>query len=340
MSLRSEDNLVHMPRLLDFLIRFLHRSKVFPDLEGEYLRALEITKQGLVQLPNSAAFMKAVPDKLAAGCTGCWGRKAMTYKFVDIGPDDSVEPVGAAEAKTQSKTEKSNTPTGDDKDDNDGWGGGGNSTWGDAEANADADAEVMNAWSSDQLVQLAWDSEEKRQPMLRLLGPTAFPLTHTTGVVERSMRRIKSIQPPNNNTPRAQGRPGPDPAAVEFDLDRHFSKIVLEPMLDWDNDEAPVYSSPTIITESSRGPVIGYDVPAAATQGSGVKPHDPKNDDIIVLIEKHVAELLCEGMGVAGAWVQIVRQNSVKNKKGKAYKVYWYLEEVALITTSFWSFYA
>ena len=307
---------------------------MFPDLEREYLRALEITKQGLVQLPNSAAFMKAVPDKLAAGCTGCWGRKAMTYKFIDIRPDDSVEPVAATESKTQSTTEKSNTPPGED---NGGWGGGGNSTWGDADV--DADADNMNAWSSDQLVELAWDSGVKRQPMLGLFGPTAFPLTHTTGVVERSMRRIKSIQPPNNNTPKAQVRPGPDPAAVEFDLDRHFSKIILEPMLDWDNDEAPVYSSPSIITESSRGPVVGYDVPATATKWSGVKPHDPKNDDIIVLIEKHVAELLREGMGVAGAWVQIVRENpQVKNKKGKVYKTYWYLEEVALVTTSFWLF--
>lgn len=301
---------------------------MFPDLEQEYRRALEITKAGLVQLPNSATFMKAIPDKLATGSTGCWGRMAVTYKFMDIGADNSAPTVKTAEPEDQAKTNNST--------DNEGWGGGcGDSSWGDA----DADAGAMNAWSSDQLEQLAWETEEKQQPIFSILGPTVFPLTHTTGVVERSMRRIKSINPPNNNPPKSHGRPdgGPDPTGVEIDLDHHFSKILLSPMPDWDHGEAPVYSSPTIM-ETSRGAVVGDGV-----AGSGLKPHDPNNDDIVVLVESQHANLLREGMGLAGTWVQIVRQNAevAKKKKGKVKTptVYWYLEEVSFVTASFWSFF-
>ena len=313
-SLRSEDNLFHMPRLLAFLVNFLLRSKVFPDLEQEYRRTLEITKAGLVQLPNSANFMKAIPDQLATGCTGCWGRKALTHQFIDI---------GTVPAEVQPK-KKTTGLSASNSADNGGWGdGGGDSNWG------KADDDGMNAWSSDQLEQLAWESEEKQQPLFSILGPTAFPLTHTTGVVERSMRRIKSIQPPNNNPPKSQGRPEgePDPTGVEIELDHQFSKILLAPMLDWDRGEAPVYSSPTIM-ESSRG--------------AGLKAHDPNNDDITVLVESKQADLLREGMGVAGTWVQIARQNTqVIKKKGKSKKppVYWYLEEVSFVTASFWSFF-
>jgi hypothetical protein len=301
---------------------------VFPDLEKEYRQTLEITKSGLVQLPNSANFMKAIPDKLATGCIGCWGAKAVTYQFINIGTDSSAPTVAAEKPEV-----KSMKKTTDNSADNGGWGdGGGNSNWG----NVDADA--MNAWSSDQLEQLAWESEEKQQPLFSILGPTSLPLTHTTGVVERSMRRIKSIQPPNNNPPKSQGRPagGPDPTGVEIELDGHFSKIILAPMLDWDHGEAPVYSSPTIM-ESSRGAIVGDGVP-----GSGLKPHDPNNDDIVVLVESKHANLLREGMGIAGTWVQIARQDTqVIKKKGKSKKppIYWYLEEVSFVTASFWSFF-
>lgn len=302
---------------------------MFPDLEQEYRRTLEITKAGLVQLPNSATFMKAIPDKLATGCIGCWGRKAITYKFMDMGNAVTVT------TEVQAKKETIDILSATNSADNGGWGGGGgDSNWGDA----DVDAGAMNAWTSDQLEQMAWETEEKQQPIFSILGPTVFPLTHTTGVVERSMRRIKSINPPNNNPPKSQGLPdgGPNPTGVEIDLDHHFSKILLSPMPDWDHGEAPIYSSPTIM-ETSRGAVVGDGV-----SGSGLKPHDPNNDDIVVLVESQHANLLREGMGLAGTWVQIVRQNAqVTKKKGKAKKptVYWYLEEVAFVTASFWSFF-
>lgn len=331
--IRSEENLFHIPRLLDFLIRFLLRSKVFPDLELEYRGALEITKAGLDQLPNIGSFMKAVPDKLGAGCTGCWGRKAMTYQFVDVGAANSAATDKTQETEIQSKAKTTDILSDGVDADDVGWGsGGGNANWG--------DDEVVDAWTSDQLERLAWESEVEVQPMLSVLGPTALPLTHTPGVVERSMRRVKAIHPPNNNPPRGQenSEGGPNPGSVEIDLDRCFSKILLAPMPDWDHGEAPVYASPTIM-ETSRGPVVGDGTPV---KGSGLKPHDPSSDDIIVLIESRNADMLREGMGVAGTWVQIVRKDrQVTKKKGKAKKapVYWYLEEVAFVTASFWSFY-
>ena len=41
-----------------------------------------------------------------------------------------------------------------------------------------------------------WDIGYKVNTMHKLLGPTTLPLTHTTGVVERSTGRIRSVAPP------------------------------------------------------------------------------------------------------------------------------------------------
>jgi len=328
------------------------RSKVFPesDCERRLRRSLDAIKVALLELPNSASFMKLIPDKFGIGCNGCFGKKADGYSFANAGDDFPNTVVADTTAKLseepqeepQVKKQKTDAENSDAADAQGGWGsastgwGSGAGGWGDHPTDA------LNEWSSEQLEQL-WESDEKEQPLFEFLGPSAFPLTHTTGVVERSMRRVKTILAPAPNPPPSQPTPegGPNAMAVEIELDRNFSKLVLAPMPDWDNGEAPVYSKPTILA-SSRGPIIQTDAADDSSGTSaGVKPHDPLNGDITVLVESTQANLLREGMGVGGTWVQLVRQgDQVKKKKGKSKKplVYWYLEEAAFITVSYWSY--
>ncbi|KAG6815568.1 hypothetical protein H0H93_009465 [Arthromyces matolae] len=182
------------------------------------------------------------------------------------------------------------------------------------------------------------------------LGPTAFPLTHTSGIVECSVRRIKSFtEPPALNTiPKSAVTSEPDADAVEVELEKRFAKVVLSPWAGWDDysDEAPHMAKPRIL-ETSVGPingVLGEDgkvepfpttgQPTAGTSeptetsapalAEGPKPHDPFNDEITLLVEPALLPLLSTGMGLGATWVQIARQQDLggeektkKKKKGK-----------------------
>ena len=344
------------------------RSKILPEIERELRRSLEVIKLALTELPNTSSIAKTFPDKFNLAFNACWGQKADGYTMLitdvpENEPENELqsepkEPVDESETKAQkldadiihvphstwptNETPKNPTNTwassGDGGWANDGWGDGGwgataeDSSWG-------QNVEVVeeNPWAS--------LTVDKPESLLSFLGPTALPLTHSTGIVERSMRRIVSItRPPPSvakSPPLADGILKSSPEAVELELDRHFAKIVLAPMIDWDGGEAPVYTRPVILV-TSRGAVVGSDAPAQPTtsvQGSP-QPYNPMGDEITWLIENVSSQIdyLREGMAIGGTWVQLARQgDSVVQKKKKKKSSYWYLDELAIIVPSFWA---
>ncbi|KAJ3994409.1 hypothetical protein F5050DRAFT_521271 [Lentinula boryana] len=174
-----------------------------------------------------------------------------------------------------------------------------------------------------------------------ILGPTALPLTHTSGVVEWSMRRISSIVHPDADIDTTTTIPslkldfpsdGPSASAVEADLSSRLSKVVMEPWLDWENtslDESGDTALPQI-QASSRGRVVVYGKGegisyecdsgvrsnAFALPNNGV-PHDPLNHSITLLVEPESAQLLSVGMGLGATWVQIARRSDLRDEKEK-----------------------
>lgn len=230
-----------------------------------------------------------------------------------------------------------------------GWGGVGGITWTSEELDQAAEEDFGNAWTV---------ADDEKSCILQLLGPTVFPLTHTTGIVEQSLRRITELIPiPTNVPPKTVVSEDdayvPDPAGVEFELERRFPKVVLSPWLNWDGGEMPAYSEPRILN-TSRGPtceppyVANDEVQAASTVATTPKPHDPANDSITVIVHPSVFEKLVKGMCFAGTWVQIVRQAAEpgsaappkKKKKGgkkKGIVNYWYLDDLAGVFPSYWT---
>jgi hypothetical protein len=195
-----------------------------------------------------------------------------------------------------------------------------------------------------------WDAPEVNS-LISLLGPTALPLTHTPGVVEWAVRRIKSftLPPPPNTLPKSPVETEEDPEAVELELERRFAKVVFGPWIGWDQaqDEMPHLAKPRIL-ESSRGPVVGGENAEAApapAPADGPKPHDPLKDDITVLVKPAVLEYMSLGMGLGATWVQIAREQDFaedakkkKKKKSKSKKVadrYWYVDELLMIIPSY-----
>ena len=308
-------------------------------------------------MPNTSRIAKELPDKFSLACNACWGQKADGYLTlaVDVPEDEPKKPVDNTLDEPETKRQKCDTdiaqaPGPDDSEKEnpaqttDTWGSGDNGDWSVPTEGWGQNIEVIeeNPWSL--------CTSEKPESLFPLLGPTALPLTHSTGIVERSMRRILSITRPPLSVPKspplADGVSEPNADAVELELDRCFAKVVLAPMIDWDGGEAPVYTKPVILV-TSQGAVVEGDATSQPTPVQGIPPpHNPASDEITLLIDNNAEQIdhLREGMAIGGTWVQLVRQGgpviAKKKKKGKSKKSissYWYLDELALVVPSFWT---
>ncbi|KAI0758057.1 hypothetical protein C8Q74DRAFT_1373105 [Fomes fomentarius] len=161
-------------------------------------------------------------------------------------------------------------------------------------------------------------------PFVQYLGPTTLPLTHTTGIVERSTRRIKSINipiPPEPSSPK-QNRsqhppsliPAPlaDPEGVEHELEAAFAKMTMVPWHEWDVHEHADVQKPRLL-RNSRGTAVSDDTADAPVvlgregYSTSAAPHNPFKDAITVYLEPSTAELMRVGMGIGATWVQLAR---------------------------------
>ena len=352
---RANANLDCIPRVLHYFVNFLLRSKVLPQIEHQLRRSLEVIALAIIELPNTSNIAKTFPDKFSLACNACWGQKADGYMMLVTSEeepvdDNTLEEPDAKRQKCDTDIPQPATPVEPEKETpaerTDTWGSGGDGDWGAAAEGWGQDIAVIEENSG-------WASLEVDKPesLLSVLGPTVLPLTHLPGIVERSMRRIVSIARPSplvaQSPPLPDGIYEPSADAVELELDRRFTKVVLVPMIDWDGGESPVYTRPAILA-TSRGAVVVQDnqTPASPTQVQGSpQPHNPESDEITLLIDDNVSQIdyLRVGMAIGGTWVQLVRQGEpvvakTKKKKGKSKKSgYWYLDELALIVPSFWT---
>lgn len=203
-----------------------------------------------------------------------------------------------------------------------------------------------------------WETSSKSSLLMKLLGPTVLPLTHTTGIVEQSTRRIKSVIPPPPIAAKSSGGngEGEDPESVEEELERLFAKVVLEP---WVGEESSDIRRP-VIRASSKGSVVPGSLMEDGTKVEGDPPagndakavmHDPLTSEITLFVQPSCAEVLSPGMGMLATWVQLVRQKEKpktesksgekkKRKKGKSgskTKEYWYMEELLVTFPSFYT---
>lgn len=169
--------------------------------------------------------------------------------------------------------------------------------------------------------------------LLSMLGPTSLPLTHRTGIVERSTRRIKEVLLPSAGRKCKQASE-PSAEAVEEDLNTHFARVTLEP---WPLEHLGVQSQidPPEILSSSHGKVD-----LGATASPSFEGHAPLRDTITVLLDPAAAPMLenAIGMGLGATWTQIKRNEGGPGKKGKGKLTsFWYMEGLVHQIPSFWT---
>jgi hypothetical protein len=365
---------------VSFFLRYLIRSRVFPepDYERPIKRALEIVELARLELPNSWKMGRALPDTFSDGCKGIWGSmQTMWVLPTDASPDSTdepeakrqkmVDPEGAASQSPENPntvidvdaetTPESNPPpvggqwgTSAEEGNLEGWGQTTNS-WADTPASPPIEDDEPThtlappIWDASLVdIQATWDIETPT--LLPLLGPSALPLTHTTGIVEQSTRRIVRIEPPR--PPRILAQNAPAAEAVEEDLACRFARLVLAP---WERLDQGMYDAgsdvlPPSVLSTSRGAVVMEDGEEGGESAVGHGAHRPWKDEIAVLVVPKLTDLLIVGMGIGAIWVEIVRDKDAegiyaatkkgKGKKKKEVPKYWYMEQVVHQLPSFY----
>ncbi|KAJ3499243.1 hypothetical protein NMY22_g19529 [Coprinellus aureogranulatus] len=362
---------------------FASATEILLHLHSGLRSAVDIAKQALDELPRTPTISCLLPDKFSEGCTGLWGQKSSI--FAGVGGSNSVACGGKWDASDASDPNSESHPGCRDTA---GWGKTGG--WGDeingnsqtVERLANPEGWAATGWGKND----GWEeklssispheegfassctkrvedgdgesvgtADEPPPFLMGILEPTLLSLTHTTGVVEKSLRKIARLIPARrpNAGQSAMAAIGPqddsnscdkDPGAVESVLGDALPQVIMVPWLHWDGGEFPGYREPMILQDTQR------------TQTSSISAapelrHNPYDDPITVLVEPSVFEQLIPGMGLAGTWVEIIRQQSQSegsqsmlgppSKKRKVVREgstnMWYLEEVGGVFPSYWA---
>ncbi|KAI0089214.1 hypothetical protein BDY19DRAFT_944738 [Irpex rosettiformis] len=197
-----------------------------------------------------------------------------------------------------------------------GWGDAADSTWNVERPPTPAGEDADDGWKITEDFTLE-----------NLLGDTAKLLadTHTTGIVERSTRRVvRVVKPPETKSEPRKAKSG-SAETVEAELENKLAYVVLAPWKKVGNHIASDVTLP-IIQDSSRGD--GF---------------DPSQDEIQVLLDPATCDKLPIGVGLTATWVQLARKDGEKTKQPKksvSGKVgeptkWWYMEQFMATLVSF-----
>lgn len=245
---RSVPNLFNAPRVLFFFFRFVLRNKLLPKHEVGLKKALAVVERAQLELPESSVIAKIIPCEVGLALRDQFGSKAETfqYKILDThhenagdgnaGPRDVNMDDVALEGGEHVDVVR---PAIEDIVEND---QGGDRARKRAklddttqqEAEMDVDEEQAGTWG-------AWDNQASwGEPieasatdwslpvysLSKFLGMDAPPTTHTTGVVEESVRKIISVHVPavKSNTTDT----------LEAQLESKLGRVVLAPWNEWD----------------------------------------------------------------------------------------------------------
>ena len=352
--------------MISFFLRYLIRSNVFPEEEAALKRALELCNLAKKELPATWTLGRAIPDKVSKGLedlntmmtTGMYGRGLV---FDDDGsdeddeadqPDSKKRKLEAAEELfgdevqviDPEKMDLDATAHADAITDNvdvngaevepSGWGVPGeenDATW----KSDDVSGGWGSAWNDNAGVDISGWTATFKNDLFDYLGPTSLPFTHTTGIVERSTRKIVRVirPPPTDATNTKDIKDLSQVEAIEQDFETKMGHVIFAPWVKVGNhvasdilppDILPDSRGAAIIPELTKSDLMNYGIrnggrasmevgPSTTDATSGLYPaFDPKKDEICLVVDPKLLDLFEQsiGMGVCATWVQIARKET------------------------------
>jgi hypothetical protein len=355
----SERNLFIAPTVLHFFLRFMQRNQVFAGFEthtDNLNRAVALAELAIKELPLTARVARILPGMFDAACKECWGYKGSLSMYISTTLDSEdgctstdtpasstigtfEEALKADHAEIVSSDVVLDSLMAKEVLDD---------TFGADDcvnvSSPPADDPWVAAITAGQNTTVSW-TDVKSDSLLTFLGPTQLPLTHTTGVVEFSTRRVKEIMLPET----IDSVPDTPSAAVEQELGSRFARVVLEPWVRTPTDELLDIVRP-IVTSSSRGAVIKdpfADIIDVCDAYSPSDAYNPCRDDLTILVNPASVDCFRAGLGLCGTWVQMARCEDVEGSVSPIDQgtpsvskhprdCFWYLEDVVSIFPSFY----
>ncbi|EED84771.1 predicted protein [Postia placenta Mad-698-R] len=280
----SEQCVHDAPILIGFFINFIICNHILPEHEKGLWCALSVTVLARNELPATFVIGKALLGDFSAGCEALFSNMSvLVYPdpeelLKDMVGVHNIQVITGEQIKDlerrRTRSVKQATRVGGwgsaNNTASDGWGTGSNDQGGDWTT---IDIDDDN-W---QTVGSAWDNGQTPNQLMAFLGPTVFPLTHTAGVMEHSMRYRSKL--PKKKAKRSGAK------KVEDELEGRFARMVLAPL---------------IVEDATKD--------ATVVSGAG-RPHNPFKDEITVLLDPSVAVKMIVGMGLSATWVQLARQD-------------------------------
>ncbi|KAJ7034348.1 hypothetical protein C8F04DRAFT_1234380 [Mycena alexandri] len=304
----ADRNLVYTPHLMRFFVNYLLRNRVFDDdkaAERSLKSALDTIDAAAAELPLTAKLAKALPDEFSSACKAWWGRRAdgepemgaeVDAEFESKLKEENVEVIRQADVPlpppsaddddaTLDPPDSLSAPLAPEAEERGAAYDPASFTPIPAPAPEDAAAWENGGEAPDP----ASDWAPPPAPSLAALGLSALEHSHTPGVVEWSVRRVKAIHFPAKPAAAesdaaaavgdvAQEKPDAeveavDPEAVERALEAKLARVVMGPWLGWD---LPSASMPGVDSGAGTGTAAGT-VPRilGSSRGAVVLPAAP-----------------------------------------------------------------
>ncbi|KAL5487575.1 hypothetical protein ACEPAI_5683 [Sanghuangporus weigelae] len=352
------------PRIYEFFLEFLLRTRALFEEEPRLKRALEVARKAREELPLTMQIGHSMPDELARCMMAIYGNKTRGFSW------GNESDVAAAEGCVKAEVEESggrivsdfalgpsNDPRKNDavteveaakfpnpEEATGGWSSIGvdAGNWGTSASSSgkfEINANEDDPWAQTTKPFDAW-GEPDIHFLMALLGPTTLPLTHAVGYVEESTRYIASVILPETNEDQEKA------ISTPTNIFRSFARVVLNPY--------PSFPAPSVSRASIRPPEVIEDPWSGISATSSAKPniprHDPEKDPITMLVQPELGKLLASGknMGLGGTFVQIApdysRTVSIQPDDGHAggiqiteESIFWYAEKILRVLPSFWT---
>ncbi|KIK93572.1 hypothetical protein PAXRUDRAFT_33996 [Paxillus rubicundulus Ve08.2h10] len=335
----TERNLLIAPTVLHFFLRFMLRNGVFADA-SEHLdnlrRAVAVAGLARKELPLTATLGQILPGQFDLACKECFGSKGSLRVHISVTPpqvDETATHDHSSDSdlvdsafETELKEHDIEVIPSDVVLDS-------ITAKQILEDNLDNDANIPvthipvagDPWTAailDEAYTTSSWTDVHVPSLMEILGPTVLPLTFSTGIVEFSTRRIRTITPPEVNATSS---------VVEQELERRFTRVVMCPWIHSESEETLDFQKP-VIALGSNGAVVAEFTPDGTEVIEDDDPYDPYNDDVTVLIDQTTTEKLSIGMGLCGTWVQMRPDGKLKKRPRECY---WYMEDLVATFPSF-----
>lgn len=314
------------PTVLNFFLRFMLRNAVFADSKDHLdnlKRALAVATLAQKELPLTAKLGQILPGQFDLACKECWGTKGSMSVQISV----TLPPADANDVTTNNTSPSNETSSAFESE----------LKQHDVEIvpsdvvldsitarqvmeeNLDTDYDVPvttipiagDPWTAaiqaEEYTTASW-TDVSVPWLMQLLGPTMFPLTMTTGVVEYATRRIRDVIAPGVSLGKV--------SVVEEALEERFWRVVMCPWVGGVSEETVDFPRPVIV------------------RGAEENTWDPYRDDVTLLVDGDVAGQLVTGMGLCGTWVQMMpKQGGKRHQRG----CYWYIESLVATFPSYYT---